>query len=96
MADYVHIASLLVQVKPESMSELQLDLTGQPGIEVRAQSPQGKLVVVMETDQQKRILDFQASLHDRPGVLSCNLVYHEVVATEEADRPLDDLDISAD
>ncbi len=93
MADYVHIASLLVQVKPESLSQLQLDLTVQHGVEVRAQSPQGKLVVVLESDRQQRILDFQTSLHERPGVLSCNLVYHEVVAVSTADRPLEDSDI---
>lgn len=96
MADYIHIASLLIQIKPEHLSELQLDLTGQPGVEVRAQSPQGKLVVVLEAEQQQHILDFQAKLHERSGVLSCNLVYHEVVAVNEADHPLEDNGICAD
>ncbi|MCL5041831.1 MAG: chaperone NapD [Gammaproteobacteria bacterium] len=89
MTDYLHIASLLIQVKPEHLSELQLALTGQPGIEVRAQSPQGKLVIVLEADKQQRILDVQANLSERPGVLSCNLVYHEVVAVDDADQPLE-------
>jgi nitrate reductase NapD len=78
----LHVASLVIHVRPNHLSELKLWLLAQDGVEIHAESEQGKLVVVMETQEQQKILDLIDGASLRPGALNAALVYHEILTEE--------------
>lgn len=80
----LHIASLVVHTRPESLAELTSWLLQRPGVEIHAQNEQGKLVVVMETDKEQHILDLIDEVTRQPGALNAALVYHEMISGAEA------------
>ncbi len=84
----LHIASLFIQVRPETMPDLLTWLNDMPDLDVYAAEPNGRLIVVLETSHQRRILDRIDRLQEQPGVLGCSLIYHEVLPSEDADQEL--------
>lgn len=82
----LHIASLLVHVRPELFEAVKANLCLLEGVELHQQSPQGKLVVVLETQHEQQILDRIEQINQLPGVLNAALVYHEVLSPEGADE----------
>lgn len=79
----LHIASLVAHVRPEYLVAVKAWLVLQPSIEIHAESPQGKLVLVMESTHEKAIVEFLDALRAQTGVLNAALVYHEVIAAHE-------------
>lgn len=71
----LHISSLVIQARPERLAEVREAITAR-GAEIPASDPDGKLVVVLETDSERRITDFLNEVSVMPGVLSANLVFH--------------------
>ncbi|NHO64438.1 chaperone NapD [Aestuariicella hydrocarbonica] len=83
----LHIASLIVHVRKNyletvkqwveafSCSDIQT--------EIHAESEQGKLVVVIETEDEKHILALIDTIVEQPGVLNSALVYHEIIPEDE-------------
>lgn len=93
----VHIASYIVQVRPEKKAALLEYILSNPALECLAggaedtqemEGTEGKLVLVAEAPDQGRILDDMDALEQQPGVLACTLVYHEVMTRTEADQEL--------
>jgi nitrate reductase NapD len=78
----LHIASLVVHVQPAYLEAVKSWLLGHYGVEIHAQSAQGKLVVVMETADHQAILDLIDQATTRPGCINTALVYHEIVTEE--------------
>lgn len=99
-SDDVHIASYIVQVRPEKKAALLEFIRSNPALECLAggeagsedtqemEGTEGKLVLVAEAPDQGRILDDMDALEQQPGVLACTLVYHEVMTRAEADHEL--------
>ncbi len=88
MSDELHIASLIIHVRPSEMSAL-LDWLGlQPHMDVRASSKEGKVVAVTEREHQRDILQVIDAVEAQPGVLGCTMVYHEVLSPQEAEQEL--------
>ncbi|CAD5106469.1 chaperone NapD [Zestomonas carbonaria] len=85
MPESLQIASLIVHVRPELLAAVKANLRRLPGLELHQESPQGKLVVVLEVEREAQILDRLTAIQGLPGVLAANLVYHEVL--EEPDAP---------
>lgn len=85
----LHIASCLVHVRPAQCADVAAWLADQSGCEVRAQDPAGKLVVVMESEGERPILERLDAVRDRPGVLDAALVYHQLLDLATADEPLE-------
>lgn len=83
----LHITSLLVHVRPDDCRAVADWLARQPGCEVSAEDPSGKLVLVMECHDERRILSTIDLIQQRPGVLGAALVYHEQLDPESADDP---------
>ena len=54
------------------------------GLELHQESPLGKLVVVLETEHERQILERIEQINQLPGVLNAALVYHEVLSPEGA------------
>jgi len=88
MPEEVHIASMIVHVLPAHMQALQDWIAGQPDLEIRATSPEGKLVLVVECTHQRDILSVIDDVEQHGGVLACTMVYHEVMNRSEGDQEL--------
>lgn len=82
MAASMHISSLLVHVWPEWLAAVKANLRQLEGLELHQESPQGKLVVVLETEHERHILARLEQINALPGVLNAALVYHELLDTE--------------
>jgi nitrate reductase NapD len=77
MSGQSHIAGLVVFGVPRRLADVAAALTALAGVEIHAVDPCGKLVVTLETDGgllNERIRE----IHDIEGVLTVNLVYHQV------------------
>jgi nitrate reductase NapD len=83
--DSIQIASLIVHSQPALMAAVKANLHRLPGLELHQESPQGKLVVVLEAQDEAQILATLDAIQSLPGVLNAALVYHEVL--EEQDSP---------
>ena len=75
----LHIASLVVLARPELFEAVKANLRLLKGLELHQQSPAGKLVVVLETEDESQILDCIQQIGNLPGVLNAALIYHEVL-----------------
>lgn len=76
----LHIASLAVYCRPDAVASLKQWLATQTGVSVPAESEQGKLVLLVETEQEQQILDLLEHLGQCAGVAHAALVYHEIIA----------------
>jgi len=77
----VNISSLVVHVRPKQRSEVELTLQGWPGIEIHASTPEGRLVVTVDTDDEStESFDRIGAL---PGVMSVAMVYHHLEPEQE-------------
>jgi len=79
MDEPLHIASLLVHVRPELFAAVKANLRLLPGLELHQESPVGKLVVVLEAGHESQILQCIEQISNIPGVLNAALVYHELL-----------------
>lgn len=79
-----HVASVAIHTRPEALDQTIQWLERRPATEVHAQSHQGKLVVVIESENPQDILDLIDDAIEQPGVVNAALVYHEVIPSEEA------------
>lgn len=78
----LHIASVMAQVRPEYLTTVKAWLDKQTGVEVQAENEQGKLVLVIETENERNILNLLDEFAAQPGAISAALVYHEILTGE--------------
>lgn len=78
----MHISGVLVHAQPGESARLRALLCATPGVEVHAVSPEGRLVVTIELDDDARLPDTFNAISALPGVLAAALVYSH---TEEID-----------
>ncbi|MEQ9491017.1 MAG: chaperone NapD [Alphaproteobacteria bacterium] len=79
----VHISSILVQVRPERLDEIERVISDL-GVEIALTDACGKLIAVIETAHESEISRIADEIAVMEGVLSANLVYHAI-----DDRPDD-------
>jgi nitrate reductase NapD len=53
-------------------------LTQQAGVELHAISPEGKLIVTIETDSDRETVAAYERISKTDGVLSAAMVYHQI------------------
>ncbi len=73
-----HISSLILQGRPRDLTAIRRAVLGIPGTEVHAVSPQGKIVVTLETADEQDIVERMRDINLIEGVFSASLVYHQV------------------
>ena len=74
----VHISSLVVHVSPEHLNEIKAEIDGD--------SPEGKIIVVLETENQGFVTDTIEAINNIKNVLGTALVYHQIeTGLEETD-----------
>ena len=79
----VHISSLVIHVAPEHLAETKAKIETYANAEIYGDSPQGKIVVVLETQNQGFITDTIDAINNLPNVLSTVLVYHQIESVLE-------------
>lgn len=84
----VHISSLVVHVVPKHLTEIKAKIEGLDGVEIYGESEAGKLVVVVETQNQGYITDTIDVINNLEHVLSVALVFHQI----ESDLDDDEMD----
>ncbi|MCZ4292451.1 MULTISPECIES: chaperone NapD [Vibrio] len=85
----VHISSLVVHCSPEHLNEVKQQIEQNDNAEIYGDSPEGKIVVVLETENQGFITDTIEAINNLPNVLSTALVYHQIESSLD-DNELND------
>jgi nitrate reductase NapD len=74
------IASILVQVRPERLDEVEATIVALPGCEIHGRDPRGKLVVVVESLDAGSLGSTLNAIALLPHVYSASLVFHAIDA----------------
>lgn len=74
-SDEMHIASLVVHVLPDALSQIEQALTAYKEMQVHGTHPDGKLVVTLEGATAGEIMDQVSQIRQIAGVLNVSLVY---------------------
>jgi periplasmic nitrate reductase NapD len=83
-----HVAGVLVHALPSRASGIAERIAVMPGVTVHAVSPEGRLVVTVESHDAAHILDFLSGLQRMDGVLSAVLVSEQSEPLSAADEVL--------
>jgi nitrate reductase NapD len=73
----------VVQAHPTHLDQVRHVLDSIPEAEVMGENPQGKLVVVLDTPDNRRAADTITDIQNTAGVLSATLIYQY----EDRDEP---------
>ncbi|WP_027856697.1 chaperone NapD [Marinobacterium jannaschii] len=76
--DSIHIVSLVMMTRPANLDDVKSRITDVDGSEIHATSPEGKLVVTVEADSNRELLERVETLQGLEGLVASNLVYHQM------------------
>ncbi len=71
----MNISSAILHVAPGRLDEVRQVLLAMSGVEIHAESPEGKVIVVLEDDDLEAAANKYVALHGVPGVASVAMVY---------------------
>ncbi len=74
----MNVSSLIVNARDGQVLAVQALLTQQSGVEVHAASPEGKLIVTIETESDRDTVAAYERISRTDGVLSAAMVYHQI------------------
>lgn len=89
MSAATHVSSLVIHARPERLARIRGEVEARGG-EVPFADPAGKLVAVIETGSEAGISEFAGALSGIDGVLSANLVYHQIDGDDADATPVPD------
>lgn len=75
MEQEIHIAGIVVYALPAHREAISRRIASLPSAEIHGGSSDGKLVVTLEADSGRRILDYMDAIRALPGVADVALVY---------------------
>lgn len=73
----MHLAGVVVRVRPEHRDAVGAQLCALPGVEVHGVNPDGRLAVLIEGEHRGAVSDALFALHALDGVLSASLIYEQ-------------------
>ncbi|WP_413483746.1 chaperone NapD [Shewanella baltica] len=85
MSKELHITSLVVQVLPQKMADVRQEIMTIENAELSVNN-EVKLVVVIEGETQRTLMDSIEAINAIPGVLSATMVYHQSEVLEEGEE----------
>ena len=74
---------MIVHTRAEHLRAVREQIEKMPGAEIHGESESGKLVVVLETDEQSQITQTIDAINDLDQVLNTSLVYHQIEPIQE-------------
>lgn len=84
--EMLSISGVLVLAHPAQMAQVKQRLLALPGVEIHADSPEGKLVVTIEELTENINGAGIMRLSEIEGVLSASLIYHQLENNEAAEQ----------
>lgn len=85
MSKEIHITSLIVQVFPHKMADVRQQIMAIQNAELSVNNDV-KLVVVIEGETQRALMESIETINAIPGVLSATMVYHQSEVLEEGEE----------
>ena len=82
----LHISSMVVHAKSEHLAGVKKGIEQLSGTEIHGESDSGKLVVVLETQDQGYITDTIEKINNLEHVLSTALVYHHIEQLDSSEN----------
>ncbi|RLV58969.1 glutamate synthase [Parashewanella curva] len=82
MSIELHVCSLVVQVKPEKMPDVRQAIMVMKDTELSVNN-EIKLVVVIEGERRKQVMERVDEINAIPGVISTSVVYQQSEVLEE-------------
>lgn len=73
----MNISSAIVHAHAANVSAVQARLLGLPGVEVHGVSPEGKIIVTIESDDDSITMDTYTRIGQLDGVLASAMVYNQ-------------------
>lgn len=83
MAGEYHISSLVVRTLPERFDDVIAAINALPNAEIYRSDPGGKIVIVLETENEHEIATRLGAIETLPGVLNASLIYHHIEETAQ-------------
>jgi nitrate reductase NapD len=74
----MNISSAIVHARPGALTTVEAGLAALAGVEVHAISPEGKLIVTIETDDDSSNVATYERIGQLDGVMSAAMVYHQI------------------
>jgi len=90
----VHISSLVVHVAPEHLPTTRRQIDSFDSAEVYGDSPEGKIIVVLETENQGFVTETIDAINNMPNVLNVALVYHQIDTESHEISEINDVQFS--
>jgi nitrate reductase NapD len=82
----MNISSLIVDVQQASVGAVHSTLDGWPGVQVHVTTPEGKLIVTLETETDHETADTFARMGALEGVMSVAMVFHQFEPDSESEN----------
>jgi len=79
----MNISSAIVYTAPAQTDALRAHLTTLPGVEVHANTDDGKLVISIEADNDRNAAATYEAIERLPGVLSMALIFQQTESNPE-------------
>lgn len=73
----MNISSLVVDVRPEYIPAFRATVGEWPGVEIQADTPEGKMILTIETDDDTDTTHTFSRINAMDGVMSVAMVYHQ-------------------
>ncbi|NVO25339.1 chaperone NapD [Donghicola mangrovi] len=85
----MNICGCLVHLAPAFRDSARDAIAGHPGVEIHAETEDGRFVVTVEDTDTARASETIMALHQVPGVVSLSLTYHSF---EDLSEPQSELE----
>jgi len=79
----MNISSAIVYGRPDQEAVLRTQLAAMPGVEVHAATPDGKLVITIEADNDRAAVTTYEAIERLPGVLSMAMIFQQSESNPE-------------
>lgn len=73
-----HVASLVVHCRPELFDDVVQRIESEDGLSVPQSDPTGKMVVLLEAQDEGHLTRGIQLIEQLPGVASTNLIFHQI------------------
>lgn len=80
----INISGIIVHAAPEKIEKVRAELEKIPGVEIHGIGELGKMVVTLDTSDDRATTDTYEQISRLPGVLSTTMVYHHFEPEENA------------
>ncbi|MCX7162969.1 MAG: chaperone NapD [Betaproteobacteria bacterium] len=85
----MNISSAVVHARPGAVAVVEAGLAELPGVEIHGVSPEGKLIVTIETEDDGSNAATYERIAQLDGVMSTAMVYHQTESEPEVEMAVE-------